>query len=155
MAMVASGRTPHADLACVNACVQRLNDIVRAGGLLIDDLGLILIEYTTNLGHAGQPGAGEKFVKWAFNNQSTLAAVRRVVITQCADQGWRRFNEFPDRAELSGFDKSDQKFVAVALASGENAPILNAVDSDWGDKNELLRASGVVVKFLCPQHVSG
>jgi len=152
VAMVASGRTSQADAACVNVCVQRLYAITQAGGLLIDDLGLILAEYTNNLGHAGQPGAGEKFVKWAFSNQSTQEAVRTVTVTRCTDHGWRRFDEFPDEPSLAGFHRKDQKFVAVALASGENPPILNAVDSGWWNHRAALTAAGVSVDFLCPQH---
>lgn len=151
VAMVASRHAPQADAACIDACVQRLNAITRTGCLLVDDLGLILAEYAKTLGHAGQPGAGEKFVKWAFTNQSSKL-VRKVSITQCSDAGWRRFDQFPNRADLSTFDKSDQKFVAVAVASGENPPILNAVDSDWWNHIAALTAIGVSVEFVCPQH---
>lgn len=152
VAMVASGHTPHANAACVNSCVQRLNSITQAGLLLVDDLGLILDEYTKRLGHAGQPGAGEKFVKWAWSNQSNANLVRKVTITQISDTGWRRFGEFPDREDLSTFDRSDQKFVAVAIASGENSWILNAVDSDWWHHRISLEAERVNIDFLCPQH---
>lgn len=150
--MVASGRTPQADAACGHTCVQRLATITQAGGLLIDDLGLILAEYTKKLGHAGQPGAGEKFVKWAFSNQATAEVVRQVAITRRSDHVWRQFDEFPDRESLTSFHKSDQKFVAVAVASRENPPILNAVDSDWWNHAAALTAAGVRVEFLCPQH---
>lgn len=152
VAKVASRHAPQADDACVDTCVQALNAIKQAGGLLLDDLGLILHEYITGLGHAGQPGAGEKFVKWAWDNQSCPEFVRQIAITPRTDYGWRLFEEFPDREDLSTFDKSDQKFVAVALASGENPAILNAVDSDWWNHLTALTAAGVTVEFLCPQH---
>lgn len=152
VAKVASGHTLQADAACVDKCIQQLNAIEQTGGLLVDDLGLILNEYIKGLGHAGQPGAGEKFVKWAFSNQSTPEAVTKVAITQRANHGWRRFEEFPDRADLSTFDRSDQKFVAVAIASGENPAILNAVDSDWWNHRTALTSAGVNIDFLCPQH---
>ena len=44
------------------------------------------------------------------------------------------FVEFPLDTELAGFDRSDRKFVAVALVSG-SAPdgFMNAVDSDWAE----------------------
>jgi hypothetical protein len=133
--------------------VQRLYLITQAGGLFVDDQGLILEEYTHRLGHSGQPGAGEKFVKWVFNNQSTPTAVSRVTVTPRHDGGWRQFEEFPDQEALKTFDRNDQKFVAVAIGSGENPPILNAVDSDWRDHFVALTAAGVTIEFLCPHHV--
>lgn len=152
VARVASGHSPQADAACASACVQRLYEIMEQGGLLVDSLGLILNEYIKGLGHAGTPGAGEKFVKWAYSQQWQSDKVTRVAITPTADGGWRRYEEFPDQHALQGFDKSDQKFVAVALASGTNPSILNAVDSDWWNHSEALRAASVSVEFLCPQH---
>ncbi|MBS0198581.1 MAG: hypothetical protein JSR77_17665 [Planctomycetes bacterium] len=154
VAMVASGLTPQADDRCVTACINRLAAIQNSGGLLVDDLGLILLEYTRNLGHSGQPGAGHAFAKWAHNHQAIPEKVRRVAVTQRRGNAWRRFDQFPDRADLSTFDRSDQKFVAVALASNENPPILNAVDSDWWNHRAALRAAGVHVDFLCPQHAA-
>jgi hypothetical protein len=150
--MVASRLTPQADDQCINACIGRLAAIKSTGGLLVDDLGLVLQEYTRNLGHSGQPGAGHAFAKWAHDHQAIPEKVKRVAVTQRADDGWRRFNEFPDEPNLAAFDRSDQKFVAVALASGENPPILNAVDSDWWNHRTALNAVGVNVEFLCPQH---
>jgi len=54
---------------------------------------------------------------------------------------------------LAGFDRSDRKFVAMALASGSTPDVLNAVDSDWADYFAALARNGVKLKFLCPQHV--
>lgn len=152
VAMVAAGRAPQADPKCVAACVKRLAAIKDTGGLLLDDSGHILREYTKNLGHSGQPGAGKVFAKWAHDNQANPEVVTRVPITATNNGGWRKYEEFPDQRSLRGFDKSDQKFVAVALASGENPPILNAVDSDWWKHEAALTAAGVSIDFLCPQH---
>ena len=152
VAMVASRLTPQADELCVNACIRRLLSIQQLGGLLVDDKGFVLREYTNNLGYSGQPGAGHAFAKWAHDHQAIPASVRQVNITPRADAGWRRYDEFPDRADLTTFDRNDQKFVAVALASGENPPILNAVDSDWWNHQAALRAAGISFEFLCPQH---
>jgi len=152
VAMVASRLTPDADERCVTACIKRLAAVREGGGLLLDDSGQILREYTRNLGHSGQPGAGHAFAKWAHDHQAIAGMVTCVPITPSAEGGWRRYEEFPDQHALQGFDKSDQKFVAVALASGTNPSILNAVDSDWWNHCEALAAAGVTVDFLCPQH---
>lgn len=152
--MVASGYAGQVDAACVDACVQRLNQIMQSGGLLVDNLDLILDEYCKALGHAGRPGAGEKFVKWASSNKANVAVVRQIEVARIdVPTSWRRFHQFPDQDNLSTFDPSDQKFVAVALASGVNPPILNASDSDWWNHRAALKAAGVNVEFLCPQHM--
>lgn len=152
VARVASGHSPQADAACASACVQRLYEIMEQGGLLVDSLGLILNEYIKGLGHAGTPGAGEKFVKWAYSQQWQSDKVTRVAITPTTNEGWRKYKEFPDQPALKGFDPSDQKFVAVAVASGTNPPILNAVDSDWWNHRQALTNAGIVIEFVCPQH---
>lgn len=152
VAVVASRLHEKADQRCVNACIKRLREVQQSGGLLIDDKFLILGEYRNNLDTKVQTGAGFEFYKWAMTNQAIPARVRQVAITPASDGGWKRYEEFPDRAELSAFDPSDQKFVAVAVASGENPPILNAVDSDWWNHRAALAAAGVKVEFLCPQH---
>ncbi len=153
VAVVASGGSRQADERCVAAGIARLREVQQSGGLRIDDKGLILREYTRNLGFAGQPGAGHAFVKWAHDHQAIAAQVRQVTITPRTDGGWRRYEEFPDRADLSTFDRSDQKFVAVAIASGDNSPILNAVDSDWWVHRSALEAAGARIEFLCQQHM--
>jgi len=150
--MVASRLAPQADERCVAACIKRLAAIKVSGGLLLDDSGHILREYGKNLDTRGQTGAGYEFLKWAMIHQAIAGMVTRVAITQTADGGWRRYKEFPDLPALNRFDPSDQKFVAVAVASGENPPILNAVDSDWWNDRAALAAAGVTVEFLCPQH---
>lgn len=153
VAMVASRLTPQADERCVDACIKRLAAIKNNGGLLVDDLGLILREYTQNLGFSGQPGAGHAFAKWAHDHQAIPEKVKQIHVTQRTDNGWRRFDQFPDRSDLSAFDKSDQKFVAVALVSRESPPILHATDRGWWNHKPALDAAGVNVESLCPLHM--
>lgn len=150
--VVASRLAPQADERCVNQCMNRLAITIQRGGLLVDAGGLVLLEYMQNLGYSGQPGAGHVFAKWAHDHQAIPVDVRQVAITPIANGDWRTFEEFPNHAALSRFDRSDQKFVAVAVASGQNPPILNDVDSDWWDCHTALSQAGVTVEFLCPQH---
>jgi hypothetical protein len=152
VAMVASRLAPQADDQCIDACIRRLTEIKSHGGLLVDDLGLILYEYTKKLGYSGQPGAGHAFAKWAHDHQAMPTMVLKIPITPNAGGDHRKFEEFPTDSKLSTFDKSDQKFVAVALASRKGPPILNAVDSDWWKHKSALKAAGVTLEFLCPPH---
>jgi hypothetical protein len=152
VAVVAERLHAGADTPCVDTCMDRLLDIMASGGLFLDDGDAIVEEYTGALGHAGQPGIGRAFVKWAFDHRFDHTRCRLVAITQCRDGGWRSYEEFPDDAALSTFDRNDQKFAAVAIASGANPPVLNAVDSDWWHHANALASAGVKVEFLCPQH---
>jgi|SRR6185295_17128940 len=149
VAVVANGKAPHAGVGCVRACVDALVEIQSRGRLLLDDCGEILIEYRRHLSPSGQPGVGDAFFKWLWSNQANPERCRKVSINPVAEP--RCFEEFPAALDLSNFDPSDRKFVAVAIASGENPPILNAVDSDWWTHREPLRRQGVEVRFLCPE----
>lgn len=151
VAVVADDDTPLTSDRCHAACVRRLAEITREGGLLLDDLGLIVHEYVRQLGFAGRPGAGRAFVKWAFDNQYTPPCCALVPICECRNPGWRRFESVPDDEELAQFDPSDQKFVAVAVSSGLSPSILNAVDSDWWLFRQVLARHGIHVDFLCPE----
>ena|ERR1700722_5212996 len=150
VAFVADGNTRQADQACGDVCIERLLAIMQSGGLLLDEDDAIVAEYIAALGHSGRPGVGRAFVKWAFDYRFDAARCGRVSIRQRADGGWRRYEEFPNVPALEGFDPSDQKFVAVAIASGVAPPILNAVDSDWWSYKTSLVAAGITVEFLCP-----
>ena len=119
--------------------------------VLLDDKNLILIEYRRNLHPSGQPGTGDAFFKWLFDNQANLEQCRRVAVTLDPD---REFEEFPDDPALTSFDRNDRKFVAVALASGTEPKVLNASDTDWWDYRGELHRHGIVVVFLCPELMS-
>ena len=56
---------------------------------------------------------------------------------------------FPEAEDVATFDRSDRKFVAVALVHGGQPPIYNAVDSDWSEHAQALARHGVRVEELC------
>ena len=102
---------------------------------------------THTLSFSGAPGVGDAFFKHVFNNQCHSDRVRRVPVTPAADDR-RGFEGLPENS----FDRSDRKFLAVAVAA--HAVVLNATDSDWGEQAALMDKLGVEVRQLCPQHVS-
>jgi hypothetical protein len=108
----------------------------------------ILKEYMNNLSLSGQPGPGDAFLKWVWQHQSNEIRCARVHITEDAS---REFLEFPEAESLRQFDRSDRKFVAVALTSAHRPEILNAVDSDWWHHRHALKACGIHIQFLCPK----
>ncbi len=152
--VVANDQKPHPDSdqkphpgspQCVVNCVKRLKDIQTSEVLVLDDLRLIISEYSRNALVKGQ-GVGDRFLKWVLQNQADQRHCCCVTITP--DNG--SFKEFPTNPELEKFDLSDRKFVAVALTHPERPPIYNAVDSDWHIFQDALQAAGVHVEFLCP-----
>lgn len=135
---------------CVMACIAELRAITRdEKRVAIDQEGLILREYMKNLSLGGQPGVGDGFMKWLFQNQAVAERCEKVDID--GEDG--RFPAFPDDGALAGFDPSDRKFVAVARAHPETPPILEATDSKWWGWREALRRHGVAVEFVCEAEI--
>lgn len=144
---VANLMHPPATLDCVEACIEALS-AARRGIVLMDDTGLIFSEYHHYLSHRGQPGVGDAFFKWLWDNQANPLHCQKVAIEYVG--GDLEFAEFPNDPDLQRFDRSDRKFVAVAIASGVNPPILNASDTDrYNFRLPLTRY--VTLQFLCPE----
>ena len=155
VAKVANGREAQAAAGCVEACCAELHRVTKGKArLVLDAEGLIFDQYRKQLSLSGQPGAGDVFMLWVHTNQYNPQRCERVNVTRVDDQGWRRFQEFPDDPDLSGFHSKDQVFVAVSRASSAQPPILNAVDSDWWDYDRVLARNGVTVRFVCEDKVS-
>ena len=151
VAIVANGnRTPNANADCVIACVNALQNIVRNGVLVIDDGMKILKSYLDHLSPSGQPGVGDLFMQWIWENQSVPNRVERVGLTPNVAT---EFEQFPTDHRLSGFDRSDRIYVAVALGSRRSPEILNAVDTDWWHHRIALEENSVHLYFLCMQHM--
>jgi hypothetical protein len=129
-----------------------LEQIVTLGLLVVDDRGVILREYMDHLSLSGQPGLGDAFLKWVWNVQATDRVMKAKVTPRGRDDD--DFAEFPDDAALRSFDRSDRKFVAVALSSRRDPEVLNAVDSDWWNCREALQKHGIKLVFLCPEQFS-
>ena len=150
VAVAANGRYTHADELCRLACVERLEFLVAQEAeevVAIDDRGLILEEYRNHLSHSGSPGVGDMFFKHVVTNLGNCARVRRFPVTP-SENDRRGFEELPENT----FDRSDRKFLAVAVVAG--AVIVNATDSDWNEQAALMDELGVQVSQLCPQHAS-
>lgn len=150
VAVIANGnKTEQANEKCMSVCRGKLSQIQEGSlFLLLDDRGMILKEYEKHLSPSGQPGLGDVFFKWLWQNRYNDEYCRQISITP---HDRREFEEFPDDPDLMCFDMDDRKFVAVALASGSDPRVLNASDTDWWDYYEQLRKHGVKVVFLCPE----
>jgi len=146
--IVANGKSSQASPQCVINCVRKIYEIQAQHQILVDDGWLIINEYRNKLSSKGQPGVGDAFLKWVLTNQRNPQRCQFLKITPMSEES---FEEFPKDASLAGFDVSDRKFVALALAHPDKPPILNAVDSDWRNFETALNQFGVQVEFLCPE----
>lgn len=136
-------------VGCVQACLHAIEHVVTKGGLVLDSGDEIYDEYRRHLKMQGQPGVGDRFFRWVHDNRWKFPKEDRVNITKKADS----FEEFPKNPELSTFDPSDRKFIAVANAHPKRPSILQATDSKWWGCKDVLEKIGIHVKFLCPSYV--
>lgn len=134
--------------ACVLACVEAIEHVIQGDCLVIDAGDEIFDEYRQQLSMRGQPGVGDRFMKWVYDNRWRLPASHRVTIRKNGES----YDEFPDHDGLNDFDRSDRKFVATANAHPTKPPILQATDSKWWGWKNALADVGITVHFLCPEY---
>lgn len=150
---VANGQdqSPQASPNCVNSCINRLEGIAHGKEkLVLDNKWIILREYMRNLRSSGEPGAGDRFLRWVLKYKDDHCDL--VSITPI-DGLENEFKEYPDDPALENFDPDDRKFIAVALAHPEKPAILQATDSQWWDFRVALRENGVTVEFICEDDI--
>jgi hypothetical protein len=138
---------PQVTLKCLEETRKFLQGFIKEGVIVLDNQWLILTEYKHKVNSTGQPGIGDAFLKWILTNLANSQRCQQIPIHPLGDNN---FLEFPDDPELEEFDRSDRKFVAVALADPDNPPIVNAVDTDWLKFYEPLVKNGLKIQLLCP-----
>ena len=150
-ANLATQPDPDSDVsdACVLACVEAVEHVIKKRGLIIDAGDEIFDEYRQQLSMKGQPGVGDRFMKWVHDNRWSLPNAHRVTIARNGES----YEEFPTHNDLNDVDRSDRKFVAVANAHANKPPILQATDSKWWGWKDALAEVGITVQFLCPEYV--
>ena len=150
-ANLATQPNPDSDVSdeCVLACIEAVEHVIKKRGLIIDTGDEIFDEYRQQISMRGQPGVGDRFIKWVHDNRWSLPDSDRVAISRNGDS----YDQFPAHDGLKNFDRSDRKFVAVANAHPEKPPILQATDSKWWGWKDTLAKVGITVHFLCPEYV--
>ena len=148
--LVADGRHAEASEECLLACVQRLQSLMAAATIVIDDGYRVLGEYQRKIDPNRGKGAGVVFLKWLMQNSANTHRVAQVSLTEAAPD---RFAEFPVAELEAEFDAADRKFPAVANAHPAKPPILQAADSKWLRWWPELAAAGIGVEFICPDDI--
>uniref|UniRef100_A0A7C4RT47 Uncharacterized protein n=1 Tax=Desulfatirhabdium butyrativorans TaxID=340467 RepID=A0A7C4RT47_9BACT len=134
---------------CVLNCIEAVEHVIKKRSLVIDAGDEIFDEYRQQLSMRGQPGVGDRFMKWVHDHRWSLPQDQRVSITR---NGYS-YDEFPTHDDLSELDISDRKFVAVANSHPDKPPILQATDSKWWGWKDALAKVGITVQFLCQEYV--
>ena len=135
--------------ACIMACIEAVEHVINKNALVIDAGDEIFDEYRQQLSMKGQPGVGDGFMKWVHDNRWSLPDTQRVEITKNSES----YEEFPQHDNLSNFDKSDQKFVAVSNAHQHKPTILQATDSKWWGWKDALQECDIIVQFMCAEYI--
>lgn len=149
--LVAANQQATCSRRCAAACARALLDLRDHGAIVLDNRELILAEYKTYCSHSGQPGVGDSFFRWIYDNRGRAELITIASVTPREDA--RGFDEFPTDQGLSNFDPADRKFVAAANSHHTKPPILQATDSKWLQWEGPLNAVGINVEFLCKQEI--
>lgn len=123
-ANLAAKPDPDSDVppSCIVECIRLIQHVTQKGGLVIDSGSEIFMEYRQNLSLRGQPGVGDIFMKWVHDNQWKPQKIEQVRITSNSET----YDEFPKHEWLTGFDKSDRKFISAANAHCDKPPVMQA-----------------------------
>lgn len=149
--LVAQGTATHMSSDCVLNCVSFLEQLFQGHFLLVIDTSYHLIsEYQNQMNKGNQYQYGNRFLKWVYTNQANPQKIKTVEINQLDEFN---FKEVPQSLIDIGFDNSDRKFVAVALANKNKATIAQAADSKWIGWEEDLKKEGITVHFLCKEEL--
>ena len=139
------------DKACASACLNFISDLMKSKDtLVIDSQWEILNEYLKYYENSRQDTVATEFFKWVLQNIRTTKRIDMHNITKTAEN---TYVEFPSSSELVGFDLSDRKFVALAIAHPAHPPICNGSDTDWWIYRNALSKQGIKIKFLCKEYM--
>lgn len=153
VATTANGANSSAPITCVAASAKALQSVMNSGHVFVDDSGLIVSEYRSNLEAKGEPGPGDAFLKWILTHEWGGVQVTRVAITPKPHDN-EDFNELTVPPKGVVYDRSDKKFLAVAAAHSEKPPILQSFDSKWWGWQEALKQDGVRIFFVCADAIA-
>lgn len=140
----ANGDADHVGFDCQLACIDFLQQCYGTYSLVLDAWGDVLSAYASACNYSGQPGVGDEFFRWLVEH----IAVFLTLDLPLDSAG--EYVHFPNSRGLANFDADDRKWVALTVAAGPDAQLVNAVDSDYAHHAAALSAAGVDVLELCP-----
>lgn len=152
--LVANGNSPQPFLSedeqmqLEEQCIEVIQVLIDSATILVlDEDDRIVSEYGNKLNPSGQPGVGDRFLRWVYQNGWNEEQCERRPLT-CQDEDEQVFGEFPEHEALQEFDISDRKFVATANAGSPKPPIFQAVDYKWWGWKDALNDVGITIRFV-------
>ena len=131
-------------------CIELLQLIQKKGIFIVLDGDFEIInEYKNHLSFSGQPGVGDVFFKWLFNNCWSFPP-SEVVMLHKTENG---YEEFSAELEAANVDLDDKKFFAASNAHPAKPDIFEATDSKWWIWCEAARQCGINIRFLDEQYM--
>ncbi|MDX1994776.1 MAG: hypothetical protein SF029_20500 [bacterium] len=140
------GELSEVELECIQNCLNWLIEFSQSGYKLAVDLNyLILGEYDNTFGKGGLAEA-------ILNQFRGQAGSIIYVNIKYYEEGGHKIAIVSE--DLQIIDKSDRKFVAVALEVTPRPSIINASDTDWEKSKEVLFKNNIRVEELCPNYIA-
>jgi predicted nucleic acid-binding protein len=143
---VAEGMHDGASDECLEACVSLARRVLDGQRVAVDTAGEVIAEYVGTLGLAHRPGVGTKLAVRLHHQKYDDRICHLVEIATLEDPPGS-YADVP--TALRDFDTDDQKFLAVALASGCAPPVFAALDGEWWSRRADFAANGIDVQFRC------
>lgn len=141
---------------CAQSCIHGIN-VAKEGIVVLDSENEIMKEYRryivadySKYSITSQLPSAGLFLKWLFDNLYNDASVEKV---DCSHIDFENYPIFTEDSELIHFDRSDRKFVVVAMRSSLNPTIVVAIDRGWWNHKEVLRRH-VDIEFVCEDLIS-
>ena len=152
--LTAAGINENVTLLCKQHCVRVVNLVRnRAICIVIDRDGEVLREYANKV-HQKRSSLLDLaglFLIYVRSNSGYKERVHQIHLRKVNGE----YADWPQDQTLTGFDPSDKKWVALALAfrqqTGQDAPVAYAIERGWDKYGEALNQHGVVLEHLCAE----
>jgi len=134
----------------VVSSIELLQRIQKKGTyVVLDEDFEIFNEYKNYLSFSGQPGVGDIFFKWLFDNCWGFPSSERIKLHK-TENGYK---EFPRGMENTNVDLDDMKFFAVSNAHPLKPDIYEATDSKWWNWRNAAMQCGIRIQFLDEEYM--
>ena len=124
-------------LDCCRKCVVFLNELQqKKASILFDTDGKVLHEYRNAFRLNNYPNNATMFLMYAQQNVEYIELRSTNGV----------YDPYPGDEELKQFDRSDQKFIAMAYQHSLHPPVVEASDSKWWGIKDSLAKFGRIFK---------
>ena len=135
--------TPEDEAVCIEACYEWLQSFMASNDRLVVDLTYRIVrEYRDNIPTGG---LAEQELNRLESQATERIAFKQIHFDRDGHAVLPKPFEFAD--------KSDRKFIAVAILCEPYAPIFNATETDWAQEQTALVNYGLTIHELCPDYI--